>query len=139
MRPQLSGFSRTHPKTNTRVGAHLPFLCQIRSGIRHHHPNSEKQVTQRQLFLPAFPRSGGKYRRASGEKAGRGGRAASRPGARHWRLNIKCREKSISTALLAISDASFQRERFEFRDGALPLFSCPAAFGASVDGTTGRG
>lgn len=73
------------------------------------------------------------------KKGRKGESAAGRPGARHWRLNIKCREKSVSAALLAISDVSFQRERLEFRDIAHPLFSCPPAFGASVDGTTGRG
>ncbi|EDL18730.1 mCG1047997 [Mus musculus] len=26
LRPQLSGFSRTHPKTNTRVGSHFSLL-----------------------------------------------------------------------------------------------------------------
>lgn len=32
LRPQLSGLSRTHPKTSRRAGSHFPFLGQIRSG-----------------------------------------------------------------------------------------------------------
>lgn len=138
MRPELLGLSRTHPKPSRRVGSHFPFLGQIRSGYNTFTPTLRNKL-HRDNSSCRPSQEGGRTEDLVEKKRQEGGSAASRPGARHWRLNIKCREKSISTALLAISDASFQRERFEFRDGTLPLFSCPAAFGASVDGTTGRG